>query len=79
MRILASKRVSGTRVLTRYTFFYYQLVEYSERVLLEASRHYVMIYYYFLFIQNHFHVFYELFFNKAILKQKIFILETKDS
>ena len=29
IRVLASKRVSGTRVLTRYTFFYFQLLEYS--------------------------------------------------
>ena len=47
MRALASKRVSGTRVLTLYTFFifnYSSTREYSKRVLLEASRHYMMIY-----------------------------------
>ena len=57
-----------------FIFNYSSTREYSKRVLLEASRHYMMIYYFFLFILNDFHVFYELFFNEATLKQKIFIL-----
>ena len=54
----------------------YLVLEYSFAIL------FMMMYYFFLFILNDFHVFYELFFNKAILKQKnIFfnqkIVETK--
>ena len=42
----------------------YLVLEYSFAIL------FMMMYYFFLFILNDFHVFYELFFNKAILKQK---------
>ena len=43
-----------------FIFNYSSTREYSKRVLLEASRHYMVIYYFFLFILSDFHVSYEL-------------------
>ena len=70
MQVLASKLVSGTQVLTCYTFFYFQLLDYSRvlRTSITRSEHasYDDILLFYLFLINF------RFFNGLLILTKLF-------